>query len=89
MTQLTHCSMCWAEQAPHIWAFRANQGSVAPCPHLAHGPLLSRDARNMARDVQNTFYEIVAEYGNMSQSQATDYVKKLMTKGRYSLDVWS
>lgn len=43
----------------------------------------------MARDVQNTFYEIVAEYGNMSQSQATDYVKKLMTKGRYSLDVWS
>nr|XP_009941230.1 PREDICTED: LOW QUALITY PROTEIN: NADPH--cytochrome P450 reductase [Opisthocomus hoazin] len=47
------------------------------------------DARNMARDVQNTFYEIVAEFGNMSQPQAVDYVKKLMTKGRYSLDVWS
>ncbi|PKU38115.1 nadph--hypothetical protein [Limosa lapponica baueri] len=47
------------------------------------------DARNMARDVQNTFYEIVAEFGNMNQSQAVDYVKKLMTKGRYSLDVWS
>lgn len=43
----------------------------------------------MARDVQNTFYEIVAELGNMSQPQAVDYVKKLMTKGRYSLDVWS
>uniref|UniRef100_A0A4W4FUX2 NADPH--hemoprotein reductase n=1 Tax=Electrophorus electricus TaxID=8005 RepID=A0A4W4FUX2_ELEEL len=35
-------------------------------------------ARNMARDVQTTFYEI-----------ATDYIKKLMTKGRYSQDVWS
>uniref|UniRef100_A0ACB8ED80 Uncharacterized protein n=1 Tax=Sphaerodactylus townsendi TaxID=933632 RepID=A0ACB8ED80_9SAUR len=47
------------------------------------------DARNMARDVQNTFYEIVAEYGKMDQQQAVDYVKKLMTKGRYSLDIWS
>uniref|UniRef100_A0A8C3DTR2 NADPH--cytochrome P450 reductase n=2 Tax=Corvus moneduloides TaxID=1196302 RepID=A0A8C3DTR2_CORMO len=47
------------------------------------------DARNMARDVQNAFYEIVSEFGNMSQPQAVDYVKKLMTKGRYSLDVWS
>ncbi|NXD25968.1 NCPR reductase, partial [Spelaeornis formosus] len=47
------------------------------------------DARNMARDVQNAFYEIVSEFGSMSQPQAMDYVKKLMTKGRYSLDVWS
>ncbi|XP_054250421.1 NADPH--cytochrome P450 reductase isoform X3 [Indicator indicator] len=47
------------------------------------------DARNMARDVQNTFCEIVAELGSISQPQAVDYVKKLMTKGRYSQDVWS
>ncbi|XP_029468564.1 NADPH--cytochrome P450 reductase isoform X2 [Rhinatrema bivittatum] len=47
------------------------------------------DARNMARDVQNAFYEIVAEHGKMDHTQAVDYVKKLMTKGRYSLDVWS
>ncbi|XP_029076443.1 NADPH--cytochrome P450 reductase isoform X1 [Monodon monoceros] len=47
------------------------------------------DARNMARDVQNTFYDIVAEQGAMEHAQAVDYVKKLMTKGRYSLDVWS
>lgn len=26
--------------------------------------------------------------GAMEQAQAVDYVKKLMTKGRYSLDVW-
>lgn len=47
------------------------------------------DAKNMARDVQNTFYEIAAELGNMMHEQAVDYVKKLMTKGRYSSDVWS
>ncbi|XDV31783.1 hypothetical protein PO909_002740 [Leuciscus waleckii] len=47
------------------------------------------DARNMARDVQNAFYEIAEELGGMSRAQAVDYVKKLMTKGRYSQDVWS
>ncbi|XP_020861302.1 NADPH--cytochrome P450 reductase [Phascolarctos cinereus] len=47
------------------------------------------DARNMAREVQNVFYEIVSEFGGMSQAQAVDFIKKLMAKGRYSLDVWS
>ncbi|KAL4647662.1 NADPH-cytochrome P450 reductase-like [Arapaima gigas] len=47
------------------------------------------DARNMARDVQNTFYEITEEMGGMTRTQAVDYIKKLMTKGRYSQDVWS
>ncbi|PWA20469.1 hypothetical protein CCH79_00003706, partial [Gambusia affinis] len=42
------------------------------------------DARNMAKDVQTAFYEIAEEYGSMTRTQATDYVKKLMTKGRYS-----
>ncbi|TFJ95374.1 kynureninase [Platysternon megacephalum] len=57
---------------------------------LGRGPWDNEgDARSMARDVQNTFYEIVAEFGSMTQPQAVDYVKKLMTKGRYSLDVWS
>ncbi|TRY57975.1 hypothetical protein DNTS_027331, partial [Danionella cerebrum] len=47
------------------------------------------DARNMARDVQNAFYEITEELGEMNRTQAVDYIKKLMTKGRYSQDVWS
>ncbi|XP_057207943.1 P450 (cytochrome) oxidoreductase b isoform X2 [Triplophysa rosa] len=47
------------------------------------------DARNMARDVQNSFYEIAEELGSLSRTQAVDYIKKLMTKGRYSQDVWS
>ncbi|XP_023262400.1 NADPH--cytochrome P450 reductase isoform X2 [Seriola lalandi dorsalis] len=47
------------------------------------------DARNMAKDVQTTFHEIAEEMGGMVRTQATDYIKKLMTKGRYSQDVWS
>ncbi|XP_063060939.1 P450 (cytochrome) oxidoreductase b isoform X1 [Engraulis encrasicolus] len=47
------------------------------------------DARNMARDVQSAFHEMAVELGGMTHTQAVDYVKKLMTKGRYSQDVWS
>ena len=43
----------------------------------------------MARDVQAAFHEIAEEFGGLTHTQATDYVKKLMTKGRYSQDVWS
>ncbi|XP_023675147.2 NADPH--cytochrome P450 reductase isoform X1 [Paramormyrops kingsleyae] len=47
------------------------------------------DARNMARDVQNVFCEIAEELGGLTHTQAVDYIKRLMTKGRYSQDVWS
>ncbi|XP_030648640.1 NADPH--cytochrome P450 reductase [Chanos chanos] len=47
------------------------------------------DARNMARDVQAAFHEIAEEAGGLTHSQAVDYFKRLMTKGRYSQDVWS
>ncbi|KAK6285201.1 hypothetical protein J4Q44_G00389730 [Coregonus suidteri] len=51
--------------------------------------LRKRNARNMARDVQNSFYDIVEEVGGLTHTQAVAYIKKLMTKGRYSQDVWS
>lgn len=43
----------------------------------------------MAHDVQTALYEIGEELGGLTLTQATDYIKKLMTKGRYSQDVWS
>lgn len=43
----------------------------------------------MAKDVQTAFCEIAEELGGMTHTQAVDYIKKLMTKGRYSQDVWS
>uniref|UniRef100_A0A8D2HYS0 NADPH--cytochrome P450 reductase n=1 Tax=Urocitellus parryii TaxID=9999 RepID=A0A8D2HYS0_UROPR len=66
--------------AEHLWELIHNGGA-----HI----YVCGDARNMARDVQNTFCDIVAELGAMEHAQAVDYIKKLMTKGRYSLDVWS
>ncbi|XP_028840368.1 NADPH--cytochrome P450 reductase isoform X2 [Denticeps clupeoides] len=47
------------------------------------------DARNMAREVQKAFHEIAEEVGNLSHTQAVEYFKHLMKKGRYSQDVWS
>jgi len=43
----------------------------------------------MAKDVQTALQDIAEELGGMTRTQATDYVKKLMTKGRYSQDVWT
>ncbi|XP_056593351.1 NADPH--cytochrome P450 reductase isoform X1 [Triplophysa dalaica] len=47
------------------------------------------DARKMARDVHAAFHEIAQEVGGLTYTQAVSYFKKLMTKGRYSQDVWS
>ncbi|TNN32911.1 NADPH--cytochrome P450 reductase [Liparis tanakae] len=34
-------------------------------------------------------YDIGEELGGLTRPQAVDYIKKLMTKGRYSQDVWT
>lgn len=49
----------------------------------------TRDARNMARDVHETLEKIITECGNMDKEKATNYVKQMQNKGRYSCDVWS
>ena len=47
------------------------------------------DARNMARDVHTLLVSIIKKNGDLSENEATDYVKRLSAKGRYSVDVWS
>ncbi|XP_020298213.1 NADPH--cytochrome P450 reductase isoform X2 [Pseudomyrmex gracilis] len=47
------------------------------------------DARNMARDVHNILVKVVMERGNMSELDATNYIKKMDSQKRYSSDVWS
>lgn len=51
--------------------------------------LLTRDARNMAREVQSTLLSIVKQYGQKTESEAAEYIKKLQKRGRYLQDVWS
>nr|AAF89958.1 NADPH-dependent cytochrome P450 oxidoreductase [Cunninghamella elegans] len=47
------------------------------------------DARNMARDVNQTFVNLAMEYGEKTEQKALDYVKSLRNTGRYQEDVWS
>ncbi|XP_047111254.1 NADPH--cytochrome P450 reductase [Schistocerca piceifrons] len=47
------------------------------------------DAKNMARDVHDIVVKVVMEKGNMSESEAMAYVKKMENQKRYSSDVWS
>ena len=46
------------------------------------------DARNMARDVQNTLLSIIKQHGRKTDSEASEYVKKLQKRGHYLQDVW-
>lgn len=43
----------------------------------------------MARDVHNILLKVVQEKGNMTELEATDYIKKMESQKRYSTDVWS
>lgn len=47
------------------------------------------DAKNMARDVHNILLKVVMEKGNMSEHDASNYIKKMDSQKRYSSDVWS
>lgn len=47
------------------------------------------DARNMARDVNQTFINFAIEFGQMTEEKAHDFVKNLRNTGRYQEDVWS
>lgn len=47
------------------------------------------DARNMARDVQNTFVRIFIEVGGKTETEAQAFQKELERQRRYQADVWS
>nr|ANE10102.1 NADPH-cytochrome P450 reductase [Rhopalosiphum padi] len=47
------------------------------------------DARSMAKDVHSIIVKVVMEKGQMTNSQALNYVKKMEQQKRYSADVWS
>lgn len=47
------------------------------------------DAKSMAADVRNFVMGIVQKHGGLSETEATQYVKKMESQKRYSSDVWS
>ena len=48
-----------------------------------------RDARTMARDVNDIVRKVLIDKGNMTEQQAQAYLKKMEAQKRFSSDVWS
>ncbi len=46
------------------------------------------DALRMARDVQATLLEVIAEHGGQDPEQAQDYLNELQRQGRYARDIY-
>ena len=47
------------------------------------------DAKHMATDVHDIFFEILKEQGKKTDAEAHDFLKMLGSKKRYQQDVWS
>ncbi|XP_050429828.1 NADPH--cytochrome P450 reductase [Adelges cooleyi] len=68
------------ESADELWnVIGENNGHLYVCG----------DARSMAKDVHSIIVKVVMEKGQMNNSQALNYVKKMEQQKRYSADVWS
>ncbi len=66
------------ENAQELWAWLQGGAHFYVCG----------DAKRMAKDVDVALHAIVAEQGNFTPAQATDYVKLLKKDGRYQRDVY-
>uniref|UniRef100_A0A1I8EW91 NADPH--cytochrome P450 reductase n=1 Tax=Wuchereria bancrofti TaxID=6293 RepID=A0A1I8EW91_WUCBA len=69
-----------------VWKTIENGGNIFLCGYL---PYYFSDARNMARDVQNTFIRIFMEIGGKTGIEAQNFQKDLERKRCYQTDVWS
>ncbi|CAO3671892.1 unnamed protein product [Rhizopus microsporus] len=67
------------EQGQRVWNLLTKGAYVYVCG----------DAKNMARDVNQTFINCAVEFGGMTETKAHEFVKGLRTTGRYQEDVWS
>ncbi|CAH1100163.1 unnamed protein product [Psylliodes chrysocephalus] len=68
------------QQADEVWKIIGdNNGHIYICG----------DAKSMALDVRSILTKILQEKGQMTEEQATAYLKKMETQKRLSADVWS
>ncbi|KAG2220304.1 hypothetical protein INT45_009937 [Circinella minor] len=67
------------ENGKEVWELLQKNGTIFVCG----------DAKNMARDVNQTFVNFAIEFGGLTEEKAHDYVKNLRNSGRYQEDVWS
>uniref|UniRef100_A0AC35TIQ5 NADPH--cytochrome P450 reductase n=1 Tax=Rhabditophanes sp. KR3021 TaxID=114890 RepID=A0AC35TIQ5_9BILA len=75
----TYCQhLVWRDRE-ELWKEIDNGGYIYVCG----------DAKNMARDVHNTFLKIFEEVGKLSSEDALKLVKTLERQKRYQTDVWT
>uniref|UniRef100_A0A1I7ZKU9 NADPH--hemoprotein reductase n=1 Tax=Steinernema glaseri TaxID=37863 RepID=A0A1I7ZKU9_9BILA len=67
------------ENREHVWQMIENGSHIYVCG----------DARNMARDVQNTFSRIFTEVGGKTEAEAQKLFHDMERQRRYQADVWS
>ncbi|KAG1468218.1 hypothetical protein G6F56_003963 [Rhizopus delemar] len=66
------------ENAKEVWDLLEKGAYVYVCG----------DAKNMAREVNQTFVRFAQELGGLDDKRSQEYVKSLRNKGRYQEDVW-
>jgi sulfite reductase (NADPH) flavoprotein alpha-component len=66
------------ENAAELWAWLQGGAHFYVCG----------DAKRMAKDVDTALHNIIAEQGDLTPTQAADYVKQLKKEGRYQRDVY-
>ncbi|KAK0415662.1 hypothetical protein QR680_012048 [Steinernema hermaphroditum] len=71
-------NLLW-ENREHVWRMIDNGSHIYVCG----------DARNMARDVQNTFSKIFTEVGGKTEAEAQKLFHDMERQRRYQADVWS
>lgn len=66
------------ESAAELWRWLAGGAGFYVCG----------DAKRMAKDVDATLHQIIAEQGGMTPEAAIDFVKRMKKEGRYLRDVY-
>jgi sulfite reductase (NADPH) flavoprotein alpha-component len=66
------------EVGRELWAWLADGAYIYVCG----------DAKHMAKDVERTLVDIVAQFGARSTDEAIAFVNDLKKRGRYQQDVY-
>lgn len=66
------------EQGAEVWRWIQEGAHIYVCG----------DANRMAKDVENTLLELVAEHGGMDTEQADEFLSELRLERRYQRDVY-
>ena len=66
------------EQGAELWRWINDGAHIYVCG----------DANRMAKDVENTLLEVIAEYGAMDAEAADEFLSELRVERRYQRDVY-